>query len=331
MQRLLATLADVAVLLAQQEFLQRAGQLGSLVVDGEQVDGLGADARIVIGEQGAGKRLADVGVGGKRLQPLERLQADAGIGVVLESIDQGEPDIVVGGLAGEQLDRFDAQSRVGWIADGGEQQPADPLVVQTAGEDALAGFVNHHLHLAGGCGLDVADARRARIEDPGGLQSGKAAGGHDARAEEAERHERHRAGRLGERWNREPAPEERQDSGARPRLAIQRGGQPQTGVAQFEGRRLKLLAVEQAVHGALAVEHCPAVEARFEVRFQQLFLVHLQLAVEHQSKLLANVFAGHIHSPNAERIFCVALKRQFLAASSLVPSTSPMARRRMPW
>ena len=45
---------------------------------------------------------------------------------------------------------------------------------------------------------------------------------------------------------------------------------------------------------------------------------------------LAGTNVGHINSPRADRIFCVARNKQFLAASSEVPSTSPILRKRIP-
>ncbi len=65
--------------------------------------------------------------------------------------------------------------------------------------------------------------------------------------------------------------------------------------------------------------------------FHLLFLIEGKFAVQEQRQILSRFLACHTKSPKAARIFCVARNRQFLAASSDVPITSPMVRSRMPW
>ena len=55
-----------------------------------------------------------------------------------------------------------------------------------------------------------------------------------------------------------------------------------------------------------------------------------ELAGEEKIGHLFDRLTSHTKSPIADRIFCVARKRQFLAASSVVPSISPMFRKRNP-
>ena len=62
-----------------------------------------------------------------------------------------------------------------------------------------------------------------------------------------------------------------------------------------------------------------------------IFFVGHQLAVKVKRNELRNRIARHTKSPNTERIFWVARKRQFLAASSVVPNISPIFRNRNPW
>src|SRR5262249_18795413 len=68
-----------------------------------------------------------------------------------------------------------------------------------------------------------------------------------------------------------------------------------------------------------------------DMRLQPFFVLEGKLAVKKQRHRLSCFIAFHTKSPRLERIFCVARKRQFLAASSEVPNISPMALKRMPW
>ena len=61
--------------------------------------------------------------------------------------------------------------------------------------------------------------------------------------------------------------------------------------------------------------------------FHVLFFVRRQFAVEIERHRSCGFVAVHTNSPSTARIFCVARNRQFLAASSLVPRISPMARK----
>ena len=67
------------------------------------------------------------------------------------------------------------------------------------------------------------------------------------------------------------------------------------------------------------------------VLLDAVFLVRRQFAVIIERNEFRNRIAIHMKSPNTARIFWVARKRQFLAASSVVPSISPMFRKRRPW
>ena len=67
-----------------------------------------------------------------------------------------------------------------------------------------------------------------------------------------------------------------------------------------------------------------------DVPFHAVFFLRRQLAVIIQRNQLLHRIATHTNSPSTDRIFCVARNRQFLAASSVVPSISPMLRSRKP-
>jgi len=88
--------------------------------------------------------------------------------------------------------------------------------------------------------------------------------------------------------------------------------------------------VERGVQRAQAFQLLAALGAAGQVLLHLLFFVEAQLAVKQERQLGLDLVAGHTNSPSAARIFCVARNKQFFAASSLVPRTSPMARRRIP-
>src|SRR5947209_3454827 len=73
-----------------------------------------------------------------------------------------------------------------------------------------------------------------------------------------------------------------------------------------------------------------AESALGQMSLEFLFPGEIQFAVEVERQILLNLLTSHAKSPNAMRIFCVARNKQFLAASSVTPSASPMARSRMP-
>ena len=116
------------------------------------------------------------------------------------------------------------------------------------------------------------------------------------------------------------------------RRAALDGGQ-QIGAAGLEqhGRNLRLAPVERRRHGPLPLHFARAAGTRVQVLFQAVLLFRHQLAVKIEGNQPGNRIASHTQSPNTARIFWVARKRQFLAASSVVPSISPMFRNRNPW
>ena len=97
------------------------------------------------------------------------------------------------------------------------------------------------------------------------------------------------------------------------------------------GAEARAALVERRRHGPLPLHFAGAGGTSVQVLFQAVFLFRHQLAVEIEGNQLGNRIASHTQSPNSARIFRVARKRQFLAASSVVPSRSPMFRRRRPW
>src|SRR5581483_7188617 len=102
-------------------------------------------------------------------------------------------------------------------------------------------------------------------------------------------------------------------------------------LVQQRRRGRNLHAIERGMERPLALQRFAAPIARIEMRFYPLLFVERKLAIKQQRKLLANRLAIlHRKSPKAARIFCVARNRQFFAASSVVPSTSPIRRRRSP-
>jgi hypothetical protein len=103
--------------------------------------------------------------------------------------------------------------------------------------------------------------------------------------------------------------------------------------ALFEQQRgrLGLSLVESRRKPPLPFHFARAGGAPVQVLLHAFLFLGWQFAVEVKRNQLPNPIAVHTKSPNTERIFCVARKRQFLAASSVVPRVSPMFRRRSPW
>ena len=89
--------------------------------------------------------------------------------------------------------------------------------------------------------------------------------------------------------------------------------------------------IESVVQRSLPHQRTLAVPAPVQVLVDGLLFFETQLPVEEKRERLDDRIAAHTKSPNAVRIFCVTRNRQFLAASSVVPSISPMFRRRSPW
>ncbi len=54
---------------------------------------------------------------------------------------------------------------------------------------------------------------------------------------------------------------------------------------------------------ALALQFPPAAFTSVQVRFQQLFLVERELAIQKQRNAFSYFFTRHTNSPNAARIF----------------------------
>src|SRR5205807_7421182 len=90
-------------------------------------------------------------------------------------------------------------------------------------------------------------------------------------------------------------------------------------------------SVQALVQPPGAIDRRPAGAAAVRVLLDLLLLPGFELAVEIQIGQLVDGITSHIRSPNTARIFCVARNKQFLAASSVVPSTSPIVLSRMPW
>src|SRR5260370_15792025 len=89
--------------------------------------------------------------------------------------------------------------------------------------------------------------------------------------------------------------------------------------------------VQRLEQRSLALQRDATARAFVDVQLQPLFLFKRKLAIQKQRQRIFRVLAFHTKSPRAARIFCVARKRQFLAASSEVPNISPMVRKRRPW
>ena len=96
-------------------------------------------------------------------------------------------------------------------------------------------------------------------------------------------------------------------------------------------RRFSLGLVQRAVQRLCPIQRRPATFARFQMLVNRLLFLERQFSIEEKRKQALDPIATHTNSPSATLIFCVTRKRQFLAACSVVPSTSPMAFRRRPW
>src|SRR5579864_4506802 len=152
--------------------------------------------------------------------------------------------------------------------------------------------------------------------------------------------ERHGAGGLPEADTRAPHREEsfaeqspgigRGTPDSRGLLAVDGAGQLVPALGQHTGRQSGLPAIDRRRHRPLAFQFRAATVALVEMLFDAVLDFRRKLTVIIERNRFHYCIASHTKSPNTTRIFCVARNRQFLAASSLVPSTSPMARRRMP-
>src|ERR1017187_10054751 len=107
----------------------------------------------------------------------------------------------------------------------------------------------------------------------------------------------------------------------------------EAGAALFKEQQgsVGLSPVERRRKPPLPLHFARAGGAPVQVLLHALLFFGRQFAVEVKRNQLHSPIATHTKSPNTERIFCVARKRQFLAASSVVPRVSPMFRRRSPW
>ena len=78
------------------------------------------------------------------------------------------------------------------------------------------------------------------------------------------------------------------------------------------------------------VAYAQAPRVLKEVLFEAVLFIGGQFPVKIKWYQFRDRIARHTKSPSTERIFCVARKRQFLAASSVVPNISPILRKRSP-
>ena len=96
-------------------------------------------------------------------------------------------------------------------------------------------------------------------------------------------------------------------------------------------RHIAPFRVQRRVPGFFRVQCALAKRAAVQMLLQILFRGEIQFSVKIWRKISLRDVAVHTKSPSAARIFWVARNRQFLAASSVVPSISPMFRNRRPW
>src|SRR5262245_10678251 len=104
-----------------------------------------------------------------------------------------------------------------------------------------------------------------------------------------------------------------------------------TAVGEEHGIDFGLNSVELLMEGSCAIQLGLADQAVVDMLLYDFFFIEGQLPIQHQWELLGDGIAVHTKSPRAARIFCVARNKQFLAASSVVPRTPPIALRRIPW
>jgi hypothetical protein len=170
-------------------------------------------------------------------------------------------------------------------------------------------------------------------------RTGSAVAG-EARREEAEtdqgdrRHRLAQAAHAGERGSHgfeEQSPRTLGLALSARRPALNGGEEVGPAIVEQEVRNRLLAAIESGREGALLIHLARAFGAAIDVLFDAVFFVGVQFAVIVKRYQFRNRIARHTKSPKTARIFCVARKRQFLAASSVVPSISPMFRNRSPW
>src|ERR1035441_3087571 len=90
---------------------------------------------------------------------------------------------------------------------------------------------------------------------------------------------------------------------------------------QQRRRNFGLAPVERRRQGPLPLQLGGARGTLVQMLVYLVFLVRCDLTVEIERNQLRNRIAVHTKSPNTPRIFCVARKRQFFAASSDRKST----------
>ena len=228
---------------------------------------------------------------------------------------------------------------------GGEQELLDGLIVGAAGEDAPAGFVDTR-SAPGRKDRGARERTVAKTSSEGSTPASRTGDGRGWSRSSGRRRIRGRSG-PGRRpgWRRrfeagEGGGDGFEEEGPRAfldGLFAARGAPPWTAAIRSARQSLEqvrrdggLPAVEGRGNGALLVHLAGARGAPIEVLLYAVFLVGGQLTVKVKRNQLRYRIASHTKSPNTERIFCVARKRQFLAASSVVPNISPIFRKRSP-
>jgi len=316
---------------------------GVIAVGHQKVHYLVANGRIVVGEENLGERLADFGIGGQGLQAFQGLEADAVHGVVGDGIEKGVADFV--GLAPgfEKVNGFDANGGIVFMG-GGEEELLDCLIVHAAGDGAAAGLVVGDLYDAILIGLDGADSGEEVVGGVhgggGNVGKGGGPGAGEAGAEETESDQGQGADRrrhVADAVERDADGFEEQSPWAFPglrqagRAALDRGHEVAAAFGEQVRRKFGGTGVERRREVTLVFHFTGAGCAIVKVLLDLIFLFGDQFAVEVEGNQLSDRITIHTKSPNTARIFCVARKRQFLAASSVVPSISPIFRNLKPW
>ena len=304
----------------------------------QQIHHLRPYTRIVVRQQHSRQHQSGLRIGRELLQAIQSLQPDAGVGVVLQRVQQNVADVGRTALRFQQPHGLDADAGIGRVFRRGHQQPPDRLILHPPGQRAPARFLDHDLHLTRIARLHIPYARRHRVKDirhAHGTAPRKQPWRCDSRTQEADRYQRDGAESRGQRRNRCEANGEhiakvRPPAPMQTRLLLQPRARFQPHAGQHSVMDPHARRIQQVVHPSLAIHFRAARLAAIQMQFQPLFLIEPQLAVQIQRKHSCCFVAFHVKSPNAARIFCVARNRQFLAASSVVPSTSPMAFRRIP-
>ena len=118
---------------------------------------------------------------------------------------------------------------------------------------------------------------------------------------------------------------------ARP-FRLRRDRSPQTQPASGKQRRIRRIVtfVEHVQKSAVPPQFGSAGAALRHMAFDALFHIGRHFAIAVERNLTDNFRTVHTNASRLALIFCVARNRQFLAASSVVPIISPMARSRNP-